>query len=466
MDAARKFGSRESFETEALGILFSNFSAKEITYAVLRNYESLPKSVGARDIDILVIPEHLSAAIAAVCNLANKMQLTFAHYYADERLTQFSLVYREHTKELLDIKIDLFTNSQIFGVEVFSARKMLEDVRLFNGIPVVSDKFIFLDKWLFHVLVGVSSHSKYDVEFANICSRYKENLLALLDPLLGKSIAKGLIDSVIAGNASSTPPLPKICRQKILRSILIGNGLKGLAHTISFIWHRIKNIISPSGIFLSLSGPDGCGKTTVIDDVVRQLGIAYGVNGVIYRHFRPAALPRIADIAKAAHAIKSVDTDYANPHRAKPSGIAGSLGRLAYYCADYFIGYFRAVRPILIKRQVALYDRYYFDMICDPGRSRIGLPFSLLRFFGKLLPLPQYAFFIHVNPDEIFRRKQELSLAQIKLLNEKYSLLVDQGLLVKVDNERPFEVAAAEIVDHIVMDRDMKARNQLKKFFS
>lgn len=452
---------RQAFEVEALAGLFAGLGSRGVRYAVLRNHESLPHSVGARDIDIVVMPEDLQAAKEAVCALARDMDLLFANHYCDERLTQFAIVRRADSGEVLDLKIDFFTNGQIYGIEAFSALQMLADVRLHHGIPVVNEKFVFLDKWLFHVLVGQPLHPKYDQAFAEICRRERVSLMILLVPLLGEQLGRDLIDGVASGSASAMRPLLRRQRVGLLVKMLVRNGPWGIGHAARFLTHRLRNLIRPKGVFLSVSGPDGSGKTTVIDAVIAQLRTTYGSDSVVYRHFRPAALPRIADVVKAAHAIEKVDADYSNPHRAKPSGFLGSLVRLGYYYSDYLIGYFRSVRPVLLRRQITLFDRYYYDMICDPGRSRIRLPYWILRLAGLLLPLPRYAFFIHVDADEIYRRKQELSLERIKELNGRYLGLVRSGLLRQIDNDGPFEQAASEIVDTIIKDRDAKARRLL-----
>jgi thymidylate kinase len=108
-----------------------------------------------------------------------------------------------------------------------------------------------------------------------------------------------------------------------------------------------------------------------------------------------------------------------------------------------------------------LFDRYYYDMIADSFRSRIALPMPLLRVMGRLLPLPQYAFFIRVDPKEIHRRKQELTMERIVELNGRYGDLVRHGWLVPADNDGAAEAAAAAIVDHIVTDRDTRARRTI-----
>lgn len=454
--------SRQKFETEVLAVFFARLEDSSLRYAVLRNYEHLPYSVGARDIDLVVMPEDLGVAMVLVSSIANEMNLSIANFYCDERLTQFMLYRRAENGEVLDLKIDFFTNSQVYGIEAFSAERMLRGLRRHNGVPVVHEKYVFLDKWLFHLFVGMPVHPKYDAEFADICLREKDGLLDELEHLLGKGRALELITGVASGTASKMPVLPLGVRVGLLARMLLSRGVRRIGHFARFLCYRLRDLADPKGIFVSVSGPDGSGKTTVIDAVIAELKTIYGSDSVIYRHFRPEALPRIADVAKAAHAIEKVDKDYSNPHRAKPSGKLGSLMRVGYYYLDYLVGYFRSVKPVLLKRQIMLFDRYYFDMICDPARSRISLPYGFLRLVGRLLPLPKYAFFIHVDPREVYRRKQELTLERIEELNSRYLGLVRCGMLREVSNNGPYHEAVVQIVDTIVKDRDARARRDLK----
>lgn len=208
-----------------------------------------------------------------------------------------------------------------------------------------------------------------------------------------------------------------------------------------------------NGLFISISGPDGSGKTTVIDIVISELNRIYESENVRYSHFRPNILPRIAEVAKKTRVIGTVDENYAEPHRASPSRFGGAVARLMYYYADYLVGYFWLVRPALKRNEICLFDRYYYDMIADSFRSRISLPMPILRAFGRLLPLPRYAFFIHVDPDEIYQRKQELTMDRIVELNGRYKELARRGWLIEIDNNGAPEQAAGAIIDYIVADQ-------------
>jgi len=404
--------SQSEFEQAVLGVMFSSFAAKKVRYAVLRNYEKLPISVGARDIDIIVYPEDLTSACSVVDAIAEKMNLRYGNYFQDERLTQYVLVGRDDLLGLQQIKIDFFTRSEVYGVELLSAETMLNNVRMHNGIPVVSDAVQIADKWLFHLLVGRPLHVKYNDFFAKIGSKEVSSLMSILAGFLPNTRAEELIAELTNGKGSTTF-LTGIERRLALFRLWQSQGIVAAQRSVQMLYFRFRDYLLPHGIFISVSGPDGSGKTTVIDMVITQLEAIYGESAVHYAHYRPTILPRIAEIAKSARVVKTVDKNYAQPHRAKPSGLLGSLVRLCYYSLDYLGGYFKMVRPLLKRREVVLFDRYCFDMVADSTRSRIALPMFMLRWILRLLPLPKYSFFIHVDAYEIFRRKEELGIDKI-----------------------------------------------------
>lgn len=443
------------FEAEVLKALFDGLAERRVRYAVLRNYENLPESVGARDIDIVVHPDDLKAACALVAAIVQSMSLRYGNFFADERLTQFALVRWDATGRLQQIKIDFFIRSEVYGIEFLSAEAMLQSARTHNGVSVVSDHVMLLDKWIFHLLVGQPLHSKYDASFAQIAVKNEQRLVHCLSCFLPTARTEELVAFLAEGKGSKLL-LAGRERRTALRRLWSAQRMHALPRSLRFLAFRLRDKLRPHGVFLSISGPDGSGKTTVINMVIEQLGAIYGDDAVTYAHFRPTVLPRIAEVAKKARAVETVDENYDQPHRAKPSGFTGSVVRLGYYGLDYLGGYFRSVRPVMKRREVMLFDRYYYDLIADSFRSRILLPMSLLRSFGRLLPLPQYAFFIHVDPDEIYRRKQELSLERIIELNGRYDDLARRGWLIEIDNNAAPEEAAAGIVDHIIVDRDAK----------
>ena len=451
--------SPEALEGRALRRLFAGLAEHDVRYAVLRNHEHLPERVGSRDIDILVHPDDRATARKVALGLAHDLDLKVSDLYDDDMFSSIWLFRRMEDGAAFTLAIDLFPGRRVYGVELYDVEAALTDLRDHRGIPVVREPFVFLDKWLYHLVVGQPTPAKYDALFAGIAERHFDELLAHVETFLGPDEARKALETVRAGRSSTLRPYGGRARLAMLRTRLTPRGLAG---PLAFLGYRLRDQVRKRGLFLSISGPDGAGKTTVIDIVIAQLEAIYGVGEITYAHFRPTVLPRLAEVGKKAHAVKTVDANYAEPHRAKPSGPVGSVARLGYYWLDYFGGYLRSVRPVTKRREVMLFDRYYYDMIADSFRSRISLPMPLLRFMGGILPLPEYAFFIRVDPKEIYRRKQELTMERIVQLNERYGDLSRRGWLIEINNNGAPEKAAAQIVDHIVSDRHAKALKRLR----
>ena len=194
--------SQARFEAQVLKALFEGFAEYKVRHAVLRNYERLPHSVGARDIDIVVHPNDLRAACVLVAGIARTNGLSLANHFADERLSQFALVRRDADGGLQQIKIDFFIRSEVYGIEVLSTTDMLANLRHHNGVPVVADYVLLLDKWLFHLLVGRPLHAKYDADFAAIACEGAV-LTAILSRGLREPRAAELVAAMAAGKGSA-----------------------------------------------------------------------------------------------------------------------------------------------------------------------------------------------------------------------------------------------------------------------
>lgn len=454
---------RQKIEGEALAFLFAALTERGVSYAILRNYERLPHAVGSRDIDVVVHPQDLPAATACVVDLAERLGCQFGNYFRDDMFVSIWLFRRLEDGRIFNLCVDLFPGRHVYGVQFLSADEMLADVGDHNGIPVVRDIFLFLDKWIYHQIVGQPTPEKYDVIFTRIASENREALIARLTPILGSHMAEARIDRVCAGKPSAMETLTGSQRLGLLLRAARAHGYRVISGIVKFCVHRLRDLVITRGTFVSISGPDGSGKTTVIERLITQLEQVHGPDSVIYSHFRPAMLPRIAEVAKATGAITIVDTEYNRPHRSQPSDVLGSLARVLYYGLDYVGGYVRSVYPVLLIGKIALFDRYYYDMIADPYRSSVSLPLQWMITIGKFLPLPRHAFFIRVAPQEIHRRKQELTLERIIELNDRYNELVRLGWLVAIDNDDSPDIAAAAIVDHIVAARHRRAEKSLRK---
>ena len=230
---------------------------------------------------------------------------------------------------------------------------------------------------------------------------------------------------------------------------------------MSFLWYYIKNKSSYKGFSIGFTGPDGSGKTTVIDTIVAQLHTVY--SDIKLFHFRPTIIPNLGEAAQKTKLKSEVDTDYSNPHRSKKTSKISSFIRLVYYSIDYILGYLIKTRPFLQRRSLVIFDRYFTDVIADSRRSSIYLNPKFLFWFGKLfIPSLDYNILLTASKETILARKQELTAEGIDNINYKLDYLSDKtGYYLILNNGSPAE-AIQKIITIIIDKQHQKNLKRLR----
>lgn len=443
-----------------LNDLFDEYRKRGVEYCLLRNYQTLPERLESSDIDILISPLAKQKNRTILALLTEKHGVVIYNHYIDERFDQFFLFRRISQQEIFTLQLDYFFDTQLYGIQLFSGEEILQTRIPYKNFFVADDVWMVLDKWLFAYLLNSPLPKRYHDKFIKVFIQQSEPLKHMLSRVFGEKKGYELFTKI---SLEGFTDLPRVGKGELL-AILLKAALKSPALHIwrfpLFLYYRLKYFLFPQGEFISVSGPDGCGKTTILDLAKEQLEPIFRFSAKNQGHTRPHFFPRIATIAKATKIIPEVDENYSSPHRSKPSGLAGSLARFFYYLLDYVLGYLIKIRPALVRRELVVYDRYYFDIAADPQRARIILPWWLRKFGLWLIPLPTTAFFIKVSSQEVRRRKQELPLERIAELNLAYAKLVGAWpRLLLIENEFTADVVVAHLVD-IVIDRK---RNRLAR---
>ena len=165
------------------------------------------------------------------------------------------------------------------------------------------------------------------------------------------------------------------------------------------------------GLLVAFSGVDGSGKSTQVDLLEDSFGkIHVGVLRIRSRWRPVLSLPLLVIMRRLGYArVHRAGGVYIVETRLPSTGGLTSLWCILTQVENIVKTGVKLVFPLLLGRTV-ICDRYALDMVVDgmaslhdwPGRTRLG--FQLLR----LLPKPNFAFFMDIEPEVAFKRKPDL----------------------------------------------------------
>ena len=411
-------------------------------YAVLRNFEGLPDNNKSRDIDIIITRKSYVALKSELLKLIDSSGWKIITYLHSDRLITYVCGFScgEHI-EL--VQWDFFFNTSVWGILLMDASEFVQH-RQFNGFLYYMEvEYQFLDKYLYNRAVG----SQFPDKYAWMREKTSQNL-----------VVKQKIKAVFRVN--SIEECDNIDSHKLVMRAIAANYLQrpldSIGNVLLFLWTFIRNYIcSNTGFSIGFTGPDGSGKTTVIDLLIENLGEVFR-KAHVYFHFRPMLFGNLGEVAHSAGIKKEVDRSYEKPHRGGKTGLLSSLLRLGYYSVDYLLGYFLRVKPVTRITRLAIFDRYYTDIICDSRRSRIYLPLKFLYGWGRcFIPSLDYNILLTAHTDTILGRKNELNREGIEAINQKIDYLADKPGFYKVMNEGTPQETVAGIL-RIVFERQHK----------
>lgn len=156
------------------------------------------------------------------------------------------------------------------------------------------------------------------------------------------------------------------------------------------------------GLWIALLGPDGVGKSAVIEHLHRRL--QPGFDGVTHFHFRPR-------FRRCGQSLPPTT----QPHDQTPRGTSLSVAKLVYWLIDYWWAYFVTIRPRQRKHGLIVFDRYCPDILVDPVRYR--LPPQVMQFaqwMSRLAPRPDLYVLLDAPAEVVRHRKSELPLPELR----------------------------------------------------
>jgi len=196
-------------------------------------------------------------------------------------------------------------------------------------------------------------------------------------------------------------------------------------YTFLQIQCALKSYFKPSGIYVVILGPDGAGKSTLVNKILELMGPLFNSHRIL--QWRPQIIKPRARYSP-----------YFNPPHAKPPhGPVESILRIFMVLIDYWVGYPIVVLPLLARGCLLIYDRDFHDLLVDRLRYRYGGPDWLPDLAAKFLPQPETLYItLDADTEVILSRKQEVAPNEIQRQRAAYANLAERlpnSTLVRTD---------------------------------
>lgn len=396
----------------ALAAAFAALDEEGIDWLVLRNHEGLPKFNRSKDVDLGLDKADFRRAEKAISRTL--MGVGFDRVFVDDYQYVRCLTFINVSGSVpVSIKIDLLDGFVFRGAQIFHFRDLLSHARREENfvIPSAIDDAVML--WIKPLLTGGIVKPNYVADIERAARNDPASFRAVLERIMSRKWADLAWSKIAAGDIHGTIKMKPALRRSAWGRALRRSPLVTLRNTGHHIFSEImRRCRRPSPALLCVVGPDGVGKSTFIEHLASGLAELQvkDPDAILVQHFRPHILPNLNELLTGKPEVIS---EFNNPHSAAPASFPSSLVRVTYYWIDYVLGYWMKLRSRLLRGRTIIFDRYFYDIIVDPRRSRLSLPGWISRLYLAVTPKPDLVFFLDADADVIYARKQELPPEEI-----------------------------------------------------
>ena len=434
---------------------FQELEKSNIRFFIIRNYEGLPDKNTSKDVDIILKYGTVKAAERILKDVFKRNGL---FYYYRVVIEESYLCRAISEKGDFAIHIDLMNGYINRGVELFTFEELYSQTIDYNGFRVLNELYngvmLFIYKQFGYkkpILKDAYKDTIYN------CWLHYPEFSSILEKMLGKNTYSKVSECIkqkdFDGMLAYSPMVSKQLRKYSNRSSFIINQYRRMR----FVIQKVNRIVFQYRKYeksFSVMAPDGTGKTTFLTQLLNRLAFLYvdapnNTGRFHLYHFRPSLFPNLGEVGEKARIMKQ-DTDFTNPHRAKPAGLVSSLIRITYYWMDYVLGWMYYTRRDVQYDLYTVYDRYSYDLLVDPRRTRLKLPYWVRRCFVACMPHPKINFFLKASPDVIIKRKAELTHNEITRQVSAYERLSVRKNIITIDADKCMDEMIDEALPHLL----------------
>lgn len=266
--------------------------------------------------------------------------------------------------------------------------------------------------WFSSLLWGGFFKERYRDTIVAAARTDRAEFLRVLQAAVGDKWGARLFDLASRGTMEKSVEWVGRLRRALWLRAFLRTPLRTMGGYVAFAARELSLTLAPTTPWIAVLGPDGSGKSTVLNSVREDLRRS-GIQSIVH-HWRPQIL----------HPGGCGTGPGTNPHAKPLRGLLQSVVKLILLVLDWQIGMRLPLARQRAKARVVMFDRHYLDLLVDPKRYRYGGPVWLALLAEKLIPKPDLLFLLDAPTAVLRTRKQEVPAEETERQRRTYRELV------------------------------------------
>ena len=413
--------------------LIEYLKENSIDFCIINGYKDIVNKVDKEsDNDLLFKEKDFNNIDDIVDDFSTKNGFYIVQNMHHELLAKNIFLFNPENGEFLNL--DLYGELSRKGIAYFEEDEIFSTLCLYQQLPILSPEKEFIN----YLIKKLDKNALTGDSFSYLRELYIAN-----EQLCDAQIERFFLDNSKEIKEVFKEEKFRFFEKKqtdILKSFYTLKKFDIKKEILNFI--RIcKRIIKPTGFSIGFLGPDGSGKSTVIDGILEK---RLPFRRKDYFHLKPIPTD------------KSKSTTVEEPHLMPLYSKNKSYIKLFYFIYQYNFGWIKNIAKLKIKSSLVIFDRYFDDMLVDNKRYRYGGSLNFAKFMRNFIPRPDVYFILTADAEVIYKRKQEVEFEELQRQIKKYRELADNKKYFSIDVNKEPDKIVQEIVNIMMKKKGKK----------